>query len=67
MYTGRRIWVRLGLASDERTRVDATSAGLRTGQQIENFELPDEEGKPFELYGRLRQGPLVLVFYRGDW
>ena len=47
--------------------MDATSAGLRTGQQIENFELPDEEGRPFELYGRLRQEPLVLVFYRGDW
>jgi hypothetical protein len=67
MYTGRRIWVRLGLASDEGTRVDATSAGLHTGQQMENFELPDEKGRPFELYQRLRQGPLVLVFYRGDW
>ena len=47
--------------------MDATSAGLRTGQQMENFELPDEGGRPFELYERLRQGPLVLVFYRGDW
>jgi len=67
MYTERRIWVRSGLASDERTRVDATGAGLRTGQQMENFELPDEEGKPFDLNQRLRQGSLVLVFYRGDW
>jgi hypothetical protein len=67
MNTGKRIWVRLGLASDERTRVDATSAGLSTGQQMENFELPDEEGRPFDLYGRLRREPLILVFYRGDW
>ena len=47
--------------------MDATSAGLSMGQQMQNFELPDEEGRPFDLYQRLRQGPLVLVFYRGDW
>ena len=47
--------------------MDATSAGLITGQPIQNFELPDEEGRPFELYERLRREPLVLVFYRGDW
>ena len=48
-------------------RVDATSTGLREGQQMQNFELPDQEGRPFDLYERLRQGPLILVFYRGDW
>lgn len=47
--------------------MDATSAGLTTGQPIQNFELPDEEGNAFELYERLRREPLVLVFYRGDW
>ena len=31
------------------------------------FELPDEEGRPFNLPGQLEAGPLVLVFYRGDW
>ncbi len=67
MHTGTRIRVRLGLASYERTRVDATSAGLGTGQQMENFELPDEKRGAFDLYGRLRQEPLILVFYRGDW
>lgn len=47
--------------------MDATSAGLRTGQQMPNFELPDQEGRPFDLYRRLRREPLILVFYRGDW
>jgi peroxiredoxin len=32
-----------------------------------NFELPDEEGQPFNLSEWLEEGPLVLVFYRGDW
>ncbi len=47
--------------------MDATSAGLTTGQPVQSFELPDEKGDAFELYERLRREPLVLVFYRGDW
>ncbi len=47
--------------------MDATGAGLTEGQQIENFELPDEKGDAFDLYERLRQEPLILVLYRGDW
>ena len=45
----------------------ATSAGLRESQQMPNFELPDEEGRPYDLLEHLKEGPMVLVFYRGDW
>ena len=31
------------------------------------FCLPDEHGKPVSLAGRLNDGPVVLVFYRGAW
>ena len=41
--------------------------GLREGHEMQNFELPDHEGNPLELYRKLREEPLVLVFYRGDW
>jgi peroxiredoxin len=44
-----------------------TNTGLREEQQMPNFELPDEEGRPFDLSEHLEEGPLVLVFYRGDW
>lgn len=44
-----------------------TNAGPREGERMPNFELPDGKGRPFDLYGRLKEGPLVLVFYRGDW
>lgn len=48
--------------------VTETSNGLREGQQMHNFELPDQEGRPFNLHERLQEeGSLVLVFYRGDW
>jgi AhpC/TSA family len=32
-----------------------------------DFELPDPEGKPWALADHLAGGPVVLVFYRGDW
>ncbi len=32
-----------------------------------DFELPDHEGKAWRLTDHLAQGPVLLVFYRGDW
>jgi hypothetical protein len=32
-----------------------------------DFELPDPEGKPWALADHRAGGPVVLVFYRGDW
>ena len=39
----------------------------REGQRMPNFELPDQGLLPFDLYQGLKERPLVLVFYRGDW
>jgi len=44
-----------------------TNGDPREDQQIKNFELPDHELMPFDLYQTLKEAPLVLVFYRGDW
>ena len=44
-----------------------TRTTLSVGQRMPAFELPDEEGQPFGLLEQLKQGPLVLLFYRGDW
>ena len=43
------------------------SPGLDVGDKAPAFVLPDEEGRPFDLHEELKRGPLVLVFYRGDW
>jgi peroxiredoxin len=32
-----------------------------------DFELADQEGKSWRLSDNLARGPVVLVFYRGDW
>ena len=37
------------------------------GEKAPNFELPDETGNSFNLARELEGGPIVLVFYRGDW
>ena len=44
-----------------------TDGDPREGRRMPNFELPDQGFMPFDLYQALKEGPLVLVFYRGDW
>lgn len=42
-------------------------AEASVGERAPNFELPDQQGQPWNLSGQLEVGPVVLVFYRGDW
>jgi len=44
-----------------------TSTGIVTGQEMPAFELPDEQGRPFNLAEQLQKGSIVLIFYRGNW
>ena len=43
------------------------SPGIRVGETAPDFELKDALGKTVKLSDELRQGPVVLVFYRGGW
>ena len=38
-----------------------------TGRPAPNFTLPDATGQPQTLATLLARGPVVLVFYRGNW
>ncbi|WP_223651993.1 peroxiredoxin-like family protein [Hymenobacter psoromatis] len=40
---------------------------LAAGQPAPNFTLPDASGQPQTLAELLKQGPVVLTFYRGNW
>ena len=40
---------------------------LRAGQSAPDFTLPDAAGQPVSLAALLAAGPVVLVFYRGNW
>jgi len=41
--------------------------GRQAGQQAPAFTLPDAAGQPVALTNLLQAGPVVLVFYRGNW
>jgi hypothetical protein len=40
---------------------------LKPGAVAPDFMLPDAQGRGARLQSLLRQGPVVLVFYRGSW
>ncbi len=41
--------------------------GLAIHQRAPNFTAVDQNGKKFVLSDALKKGPVVLVFYRGEW
>lgn len=41
--------------------------GLDIGARVKNFSARDADGKRFVLREALQEGPLVLMFYRGQW
>jgi peroxiredoxin len=45
----------------------ARMANIAVGERFPTFILPNEHGEPFDLRSELIEGPLMLVFYRGDW
>ncbi len=45
----------------------AAERALKEGAQVPDFTLPDALGRPVTLSHLLRQGPVVISFYRGEW
>ncbi len=44
-----------------------TASCLQEGDAAPNFTLTSTAGKPVSLKGLLKQGPVVVSFYRGGW
>jgi peroxiredoxin len=42
-------------------------ANTAVGEKFPAFILPDDQGVPFDVRSELIEGPLMFVFYRGDW
>tara|TARA_R110001583_G_scaffold72289_1_gene202553 strand:+ start:5339 stop:5989 length:651 start_codon:yes stop_codon:yes gene_type:complete len=40
---------------------------IKIGQKAPDFELPNPEGKSISLDFLLKNGPVVITFYRGNW
>jgi peroxiredoxin len=51
----------------ERVEASGQATGLSVGDRAPNFELRAADGATVTLYDRLADGPVVLVFYRGEW
>ncbi len=47
--------------------IEGLPEGLAAGTKAPGFAGRDQNGESFDLYSRLREGPVVLVFYRGKW
>lgn len=42
-------------------------SSLKVGDRVPDFELPDHNGDMINLESLLREGPVILNFYRGSW
>jgi peroxiredoxin/glutaredoxin len=40
---------------------------LKVGQKMPDFALPDSKGKTVDLKNLLKNGPVIVTFYRGSW
>ncbi|MCC5928714.1 MAG: AhpC/TSA family protein [Cyclobacteriaceae bacterium] len=59
-------YVPTAIAQDAQKKLKEAK-GLNIGDVIDNFQATDQYGKTFDLYHKLQEGPLVIVFYRGQW
>ena len=54
-------------AFEKLMRSDTGDNAPKEGDQAPDFELPNVRGGSTQLSERLKQGPVVLSFYRGGW
>lgn len=57
----------LGVTSGEKLGTNDDGIGLVPGAKVQNFVVSSHEGKPVEWDSLVKQGPLLVVFYRGGW
>jgi len=51
----------------DQAAVDYAARAPKVGDRAPGFTLPDQLGRQVSLLGELQQGPVVLIFYRGEW
>ena len=57
----------MGAATEALEASDIASQALTVGDTAPDFELPDATGQTVRLSDLLKQGPVVINFYRGEW
>src|SRR5947209_1283269 len=51
----------------DQAAVDYAARAPKVGDRAPGFALPDQLGREVSLVGELQHGPVVLIFYRGEW
>jgi peroxiredoxin len=51
----------------DQAAVDYAARAPKVGESAPQFTLRDQLGRHVSLAGELEQGPVVLIFYRGEW
>jgi peroxiredoxin len=54
-------------AAERLDAVDFAARAPKVGERAPEFTLADQRGEQVSLAELLRDGPVVLVFYRGEW
>ncbi|MDZ5711181.1 peroxiredoxin-like family protein [Jeotgalibacillus haloalkalitolerans] len=58
---------RLMAQATQELEESGVAQGLKKGDQIPDFTLPDATGKQVSIKNLLSEGPVILTFYRGGW
>jgi peroxiredoxin len=56
-----------GAAAEQRDKDDFAARAPKLGDAAPSFSLPDQNGNPTHLSELLDSGPVVVIFYRGEW
>jgi peroxiredoxin len=51
----------------DQVAIDYAARAPKVGDGAPDFTLPDHLGRRVSLSGELEEGPVVLIFYRGEW
>src|SRR5262249_6764452 len=51
----------------DQAAVDYAARAPKVGDRAPDFTLRDQLGREVSLAGEVEQGPVVLIFYRGEW
>lgn len=58
---------RFAEAAERVDAIDFPARAPKAGDQAPEFTLPDQRGDQISLAELRRDGPVVLIFYRGEW
>lgn len=58
---------RMPIAALRETPPEDIGKAKEAGDGVPVFSLPNQDSVPWVLSEKLDQGPVVLIFYRGDW